>query len=83
MEKDYLEAEQQAYNNILKGILENRSEDVVALDVETTDEETQLNTDLYQIGLLGNEVTLDEVVFKVNEIISYINKNIGVYNGKE
>ena len=81
--EEYEKAEQSAAISILKNIIESRSDDVASIELEPRDDETQLNTDLYQIGLLGNEVTLDEVVFKVNEIISYINKNIGVYDGKE
>ena len=66
---EIVEAEKTAFLSLVETLTE---EDEVKPD------DSDVNQDLYEIGTLGNEATIDDIVFKLNEVIMYINRNLGV-----
>ena len=68
---DIAKAEEEVFISLVESLTEDDN------DVGP-EEEDKVNQDLYKIGLLGNNDTLEEVIFKVNEVIEYLNKNLGV-----
>ena len=67
------ETEKQSIISLIDSLREAR-----VVDNEVIEDDSDVNQDLYEIGILGNEATLEEVIFKINEIVTYLNKNLGV-----
>ena len=76
-------------NSFLDLISKLKEEEVIEQDEKVTrpvgevviddgKEISDVNKDIYEVGIISNRATLDDVIFKVNELVTYINKNLGV-----
>jgi hypothetical protein len=72
---DIAEAEKSTFLSLLDDL---RDEVLVDDEVTIQPDDSDVNQDLYEIGLLSTKATSDEVIFKINEIVTYLNKNLGV-----
>ena len=68
---DVAQAEQETFRTLVESLVDSNTE------LEPI-EDDKVNQDLYKIGLLGTKDTLEDVISKVNEIVVYLNKNLGV-----